>query len=54
MFAWSRCRCTDSDGVCWVGAEAYFESMVKEAPKATGDHVITHDVEVELREYYTV
>jgi hypothetical protein len=28
--------------------------MVKEAPKATGDHVITHDVEQELREYYMV
>ena len=33
---------------------AYTKQMVKEAPKATGDHVITHDVEAELREYYMV
>jgi len=33
---------------------AYTKQMVKEAPKATGDHVITHDVESELREYYMV
>jgi PRC-barrel domain protein len=33
---------------------AFTKQMVKEAPKATGDHVITHDVEQELREYYTV
>ena len=33
---------------------AFTKQMVKEAPKATGDHVITHDVEHELREYYTV
>jgi hypothetical protein len=33
---------------------AFTKQMVKEAPKATGDHVISHDVEQELREYYTV
>ena len=33
---------------------AYTKQMVKEAPKASGDHVITHDVEHELREYYAV
>ena len=33
---------------------AFTKQMVKEAPKATGDHVVTHDVEHELREYYTV
>ena len=33
---------------------AYTKQMVKDAPKATGDHVITHDVEAELREYYMV
>jgi hypothetical protein len=33
---------------------AFTKQMVKEAPKATGDHVITHDVEQELREYYMV
>jgi sporulation protein YlmC with PRC-barrel domain len=33
---------------------AYTKQVVKEAPKATGDHVITHDVEHALREYYTV
>ena len=33
---------------------AFTKQMIKEAPKATGDHVITHDVEHELREYYTV
>ena len=33
---------------------AYTKQMVKEAPKATDDHVIPHDVEHELREYYTV
>ena len=33
---------------------AFTKQMVKEAPKATGDHVITHDVEHELREYYMV
>ncbi|MGZ8765301.1 MAG: PRC-barrel domain-containing protein [Acidimicrobiia bacterium] len=33
---------------------AYTKQMVKDAPKASGDHVITHDVDHELREYYTV
>ena len=33
---------------------AFTKQMVKEAPKATDDHVIPHDVEHELREYYTV
>jgi hypothetical protein len=33
---------------------AYTKQMVKDAPKATADHVIPHDVEHELREYYTV
>jgi hypothetical protein len=33
---------------------AFTKQMVKEAPKATGDHVITHDIEQELREYYMV
>ena len=33
---------------------AFTKQMVKEAPKATDDHVIAHDVEQELREYYTV
>ncbi|MGH9134420.1 MAG: PRC-barrel domain-containing protein [Ilumatobacteraceae bacterium] len=31
---------------------AYSKQMVKEAPKATGDHVISHDVDNELRQYY--
>jgi sporulation protein YlmC with PRC-barrel domain len=33
---------------------AYTKQMVKDGPKASGDHVITHEVEHELREYYTV
>jgi len=31
---------------------AFTKQMVKEAPKATGDHVISHDIDYELREYY--
>jgi sporulation protein YlmC with PRC-barrel domain len=31
---------------------AYTKQMVKGAPKATGDHVITHDIDDELRQYY--
>jgi PRC-barrel domain len=33
---------------------AFTKQMVKEAPKASGDHVLTHDIEAELREYYMV
>ena len=31
---------------------AFTKQMVKEAPKASGDHVISHDIDNELRQYY--
>jgi hypothetical protein len=42
---------TTADGNLVV---AVTKQLVKEAPKATEDHVITREVEEELREYYTV
>ena len=31
---------------------AFTKQMVKEAPKASGDHVISHAIDSELRQYY--
>jgi sporulation protein YlmC with PRC-barrel domain len=40
---------TTDDGTLVV---AFTKQMIKDAPKASGDHVITHDIDSELRQYY--